>query len=259
MKSFFNLYKTVYCSALWIIIFLCCSSFAFAQRAIPEHAGVWVHDEAKVLSENAVQQLEHLLKRHRDSTSNQIAVYIIPTLAGEDIDDYSVQVFQKWKLGQKGKDNGVLFLVAIEDRKVRIEVGYGLEGVLTDLQSSRINRNEVAPRFRGGDYQGGVIAGVIAIMQTIEGEYVNDNPQANKKRKGRSPLFTVLLILGVIIFLSRRNGGRGGRGGGYWSSGGGWMGPMIGGGFGSSSGSWGSGGDFGGGGFSGGGGSSDSW
>ncbi|HYF67118.1 MAG TPA: TPM domain-containing protein [Ohtaekwangia sp.] len=246
----------LYRKAFWIFLFISLPMFSMAQRTIPEHGGVWVHDEAKVLSPQTVQQLERLLKHDRDSTSNQIAVYIIPSLEGEDIDDYTFRVFEKWKLGQKGKDNGVLFLIAIQDRKMRIESGMGLEGVLTDLQSSRINRNEVAPHFRNGDYEKGVVAGVIAIMQTIKGEYVNDNPQPQKKKRKNKSIFTVLLILAVIIFLSRRRGGGGG--GGYWSSGGGWIGPM-GGGFGSSGGSWGSGGDFGGGGFSGGGGSSDSW
>lgn len=247
----------LYRKAFWIFLFICLPIVSMAQRNIPEHGAVWVHDEAKVLSPQTIQQLERVLKQDRDSTSNQIAVYIIPSLEGEEIDDYTFRVFEKWKLGQKGKDNGVLFLIAIQDRKMRIESGMGLEGVLTDLQSSRINRNEVAPHFRNGDYEKGVVAGVIAIMQTIKGEYVNDNPQPQKKKRKNKSIFTVLLTLAVIIFLSRRRGGGGG--GGYWSSGGGWIGPIGGGGFGSSGGSWGSGGDFGGGGFSGGGGSSDSW
>jgi uncharacterized protein len=244
----------------FIFLFLLLPSLLFAQRAIPEHGGVWVRDEANVLSPQTVSQLEYYLKAHRDSTSNQIAVYVIPSLNGEDIDDYAVQVFKKWELGQKGKDNGVLLLISIQDRLVRTEVGYGLEGVLTDLMSSRINRNEIARHFRTGDYDGGVSAGVSAIIQVIKGEYVNDEPVSGKRTKKRSPLFTVIMIFLLIIFLSRRRGGRGG-GGGYWSSGGGFIGPLGGGGFGSSSGSWGSssGGDFGGGGFSGGGGSSDSW
>lgn len=240
-----------------ILIFLLIPLGGYAQRAIPAHDGVWVRDEANILSDQTVQQLEYTLKKHRDSTSNQIAVYIIQNLEGEDIDDYALRVFEQWKLGQKGKDNGVLLLIALQDRLVRIEVGYGLEGVLTDLQSSRINRNEIAPYFRRGDYDGGVKAGVAAIIQSIHGEYVNDNPTPRRKSKKGSPVYTVLLILMVILFLARRRGGGGG-GGGYWS-GRGWGGPVIGGGFGSSSGSWDSGADFGGGGFSGGGGSSDSW
>jgi uncharacterized protein len=117
------------------------SHFAFAQRAVPDHGGVWVHDEANVLSPATKAQLEALLKAERDSTSNQIAVLIVPSLEGEDIDGYGIRVADAWKLGTKKNDNGVLLLVALQDKKVRIEVGQGLEGVLTDALSSRINRN----------------------------------------------------------------------------------------------------------------------
>jgi uncharacterized protein len=226
-----------------------------AQRDIPEHGGQWVHDEANLLSPQTIQQLEAFLKHHRDSTSNQIAIYTINSLEGEDIDNYAFKVAEHWKLGQESKDNGVLLLISKEDRLISIQVGKGLEGALTDLESSRINRNVIAPLFRAGDYDAGIRAGVSAIVQAIQGEYVNDEPPKKKKRKN-SPLFTVFLVLLIIVFLARRRGGGGG--GGYWSSGGGWI-PPIGGGFGSSSGSWGSGPDFGGGGGFGGGGSSDSW
>lgn len=241
-----------------LFLLLVLPQVSYSQRAIPEQTGEWVVDDANVLSAQTKQELEYFLKQHRDSTSNQIAVYIIPSLEGEEINDYGFKVFSKWKLGQQGKDNGVLLLISLQDRQVRMEVGKGLEGVLTDLASSRINRNELAPHFRKQDYDTGVKAAVVAIVQVIKGEYTNDNPTPRRKSgKRNSPLFTILMIIAIIIFISRRRGGGGG--GGYWSSGGGWIGPM--GGFGSSSGSWGGGGgaDFGGGGFSGGGGSSDSW
>ena len=245
--------------ALFLLLVL--SSFlAFSQRKVPEHGGTWVRDEANVLSPGAVGELNAILKAHRDSTSDQIAVYIIPSLDGDDIDDYSNRVFKEWKLGQADKDNGVLFLISVRDKLMRIEVGQGLEGVLTDAQSSRINRNQVAPHFRVGDYDGGVIQGVGAIMQTIAGTYVNeDPPQQQQRRSGkRSPLSYVIILIFILIAAFRRKGGGGG-GGGYVARG--MMGGMMmGGGFGRSSGSWGGGGgDFGGGGFSGGGGSSDSW
>lgn len=228
-----------------------------AQRAIPPHGGYWVHDEAHVLSSSTVAELEAILKAERDSTSNQIAILIIPSLDGEILEEYAIKVaHQEWKLGEKEKDNGVLLLISINDRKVRIESGYGLEGTLTDALSSRINRNEIAPHFREGNYDAGVKAGVIAIIQAIKGEYKNDNPIVNKKRsKKGSPWITIIIIIIIVIFASRRKGG-GGRGG-YWSSGGGFIGGFGGG----SGGSWGGsgGGSFGGGGGFGGGGSSDSW
>jgi len=216
-----------------------------------------VHDEANILSSSTRSLLESILKRDRDSTSNQIAVLTIPSLEGQSLEEYSLQVSEKWKLGKADKDNGVLLLIVVNDRDIRIEVGYGLEGVLTDALSSRINRNEIAPYFRQGNYDEGVKAGVIAIIDAIKGEYKNDDPPQKRKSSRRSPLGTLLILIIIIIIASRR--GRGGRGGGgYWSSGSGWVGPM--GGFGGNSGSWGSGGgDFGGGGGFGGGGSSDSW
>lgn len=239
------------------LLFLFTTLVSQAQLAIPEHGGRWVHDEAHILSAQTVAEIESMLKYERDSTSNQIAVLIVPSLEGESFEDLSLRVAEKWGLGKKQKDNGVLFIIAVQDRQMRIEVGEGLEGVLTDALSSRINRNQVGPHFKRGDYDTGVKAGVLAIIQAIKGEYVNDDPAPSKKSRRSSPLVTLLLVVIAIIIISRRR--RGGGGGGYWSSGGGFMGPI--GGFGGSSGSWGSGGgsDYGGGGSFGGGGSSDSW
>ena len=238
---------------VFFLLLVATSFLVHAQRAIPSHNAVWVHDEANVLSASAKAQMEALLQAHRDSTSTQIAVLIVPSLEGEDIDGYSVRVFEAWKLGQKGKDNGVLFLIAMQERQMRIEVGYGLEGVLTDALSSRINRNEVAPYFREGNYEAGIQAGVAAIIKAVAGEYKNDNP-APRKRGKKSSWSTIIFIILLVILMSRRNRGGGGAGG-YWTAA--MMGSMLGGGRGSSGGSW--DGDFGGGGFSGGGGSSDSW
>src|SRR6188474_383520 len=116
-----------------------CLAFATvlsAQKSVPEHGGHWVHDYASILSPQAVGQLEALLKAERDSTSNQIAVLIVKNLEGGDIDEYANRVFndKNWKLGDEKKDNGVLFLIAMEERQMRIEVGAGLEGVLTDAR-----------------------------------------------------------------------------------------------------------------------------
>lgn len=243
-------FKIKFVFRLAIVSFLLIGSLqSFAQRAVPDHAGVWVHDEANVLSPSTKAQLEAVLKAERDSTSNQIAILVIPSLEGDDIDSYGIRVAEGWKLGTKDNDNGVLLLIAIKDRKVRIDVGQGLEGVLTDAMSSRINRNEIAPRFRQGDYDGGVKAGVVAIIQTIKGQYVNTDPP-QRKRGGRSPWLTVIFIIVLLIIMSRK---RGGGIGGYWAAG-----TLLGGGGGSDD-SWSSGSDYGGGGSFGGGGSSDSW
>jgi uncharacterized protein len=252
MRSFTSVFNSV----VFLLAVLFSITAGAQQLTVPDQGGRLVHDQANVLSANDLALLEHILRAEEDSTSNQIAVLIVPSLEGDDIDAYANRVFNTWKLGKEKKDNGVLFLIAIQDRKMRIEPGAGLEGVLTDLQASRINRNQVAPHFRQGDYAGGIKAAVIGIIQTIKGEYTNDEPV---KRRGKKPTswVSLLVILIFIIIASRRGGG--GRGG--YMSRGGWILPMGGGfggggggsGYGGSSGSW------GGGGFSGGGGSSDSW
>ena len=237
---------------VFIFLFLL-PSLIWAQRSIPEHNGQWVHDEAHVLSPGTIVDIERILKAERDSTTNQIAILIIPSTDGEILEEYSMKVAEKWKIGRKDRDNGVLWLISIGDRTSRIEVGEGLEGVLTDVMASRINRNEVIPHFRQGDYDGGVKAGLMAIIKTIKGEYVNTDPP--QRKRSRSPYTTLIVIILIVIFAMSRRGGGGG-GGGLWI-----LGSLLGSGMGRSSGSWNSGGgsDYGGGGSFGGGGSSDSW
>jgi uncharacterized protein len=240
---------------LILIILFSAYSVAHAQLAIPELWGTRIHDEAKVLSGPFIAQLEQILKSHEDSTSNQIAVLIVPSLEGEVMEEYTLKVSEKWKLGQEKTDNGVLLFIAIGDRKARIEVGEGLEGPLPDAVCAQIIRNELAPYFRQDNYEGGVLASVNAIIKAIAGEYHAEQVPVQKRRtRGGSALTTIIILIIIIVISSLRN--RGGRGGGFY--GGGWYG----GGFGrSGGGSWGGGGggfSGGGGGFSGGG-SSGSW
>jgi uncharacterized protein len=182
------------------ILFFCVASFvADAQRAIPELWGVRVHDEAGVLSSSKIQQLETQLKQHEDSTSNQIAILIIPSLDGEVLEEYSLKVAEKWQLGTKEKDNGVLLLIAVDDRKMRIEVGYGLEGPLPDITCNQIIRNEIAPEFRRNDYDAGVQAGIDAITRAIAGEYVVDDGSLVGEE---IPWFVGLFVFGVLGLFS---------------------------------------------------------
>src|SRR5688572_9154570 len=157
----------------WVLpalAFLINVNIAFSQRAVPPLANKRVHDEAQVLSSHTVEQLEIQLKQYEDSTSNQIAILIINSLEGDVIEEYSIRVaHNEWKLGQSKNDNGVLLLIATDDRKMRIEVGYGLEGVLTDVLCNRIIRNEMAPNFRRGDYDAGVLLAINAIVRAIGG------------------------------------------------------------------------------------------
>jgi uncharacterized protein len=238
-----------------IIHFLFCFFFTLplvGQIKVPDYAGRRVHDLAGVLSPSTIAQLEQVLMAEKDSTTNQIAVLIVPSLDGEDIDGFGIRVGEAWKLGTEKNDNGVILIIAVNDRKIRIEVGQGLEGRLTDALSSRINRNEIIPYIKKGDYDTGVAVGVSAIIQAIKGEYVNTDPPKRKRGGGRgaSPL-TIIVIIIIIALLSRRGGGGIG---GYWAAGT-LLGGGGGGGFGGSSSSW----DSGGGGSFGGGGSSDSW
>ncbi|HYF67119.1 MAG TPA: TPM domain-containing protein [Ohtaekwangia sp.] len=173
----------------------------FAQRAVPPLWGHSVHDEAHVLSASAIDALEVMLKQHEDSTSNQIAVLIIPSLDGEVLEEFSLRVaHDEWKLGQKDKDNGVLLLIAVEDRKMRIEVGEGLEGVLPDVITSRIIRNEIAPHFRSQNYEQGVTAGVDAIIQAIGGEYVQDQDGAGLGEVSAELSWKEKLLMGAFVF-----------------------------------------------------------
>jgi uncharacterized protein len=185
---------------IYLLLFLLTlSSVGLAQREIPELWGVRVHDEAKALSAQTVQQLEQQLKLHEDSTSNQIAILIISSLEGEAIEDYAIRVAGKWQLGQKGKDNGILLLIAIDDRKMRIEVGYGLEGVLPDAVCNQIIRNEMAPNFRRGDYDAGVQAAVNAIVAAVGGEYIADSGDGEiAPLTGKEQALIGLFVIGIL-------------------------------------------------------------
>jgi uncharacterized protein len=212
-----------------------------------------VNDHANVLSESEKAGLESILKRFEAETTNQVVLLVIPSLEGDSLEDFSIRVAEAWKVGQKGRDNGVIFLVAIEDRKARIEVGYGLEGTLTDAQSGRILRNLVFPAFRQGAYPSGIQAGVVGILQTIQGEFPSQAArQMAPTRQARARASGLLLPLLFFLLLFSR-GGRffllGGLLGGMWGGRGGGMGRGgFGGGFGGFSGG---GGGFGGGGASG--------
>ncbi len=128
-----------------------------------------VVDNAEILSPSARDRICGAAKAHEDKTSDQIAVLTLPTLDGESVEGYATRVFESWKLGQKGKDNGVLVVVVPKDRKMRIEVGYGLEGTLPDVAAARIIRNVMTPAFKASDYDKGVGDGVAAIVAQLEG------------------------------------------------------------------------------------------
>jgi len=129
-----------------------------------------VVDNAEILKPETRERIGTVAKAHEDRTTDQIAVLTVPTLGGESVEEFANRVFAAWKLGQKGKDNGVLVVVAPQDRKLRIEVGYGLEGSLTDVAASRIIRNVMTPAFKSGDFDRGIADGVAAIVAQLEGQ-----------------------------------------------------------------------------------------
>lgn len=160
--------------------FLCLScipALLCAQVPVPYLTGRIV-DQAGVLSVPARDRISSMLKAHEDASGNQIAVLTVPTLDRESVEDYAVRVFEDWKLGRKDEDNGVLVVIVPPEKRLRIEVGYGLEGTLTDTASSRIIRDLMTPRFREGNYDVGVEAGVTGILQILEGRQPRD-PEAD--------------------------------------------------------------------------------
>jgi uncharacterized protein len=158
-------------------------------------------DNAHLLPEPLVKTLSDDLAAHEARTGNQVALLTLPSLEGEPLEEFSHRVATTWKLGHKGTDNGVLVLVVPGDRKVRIEVGYGLEGTLTDAKSSRIIREEMVPRFKDGDFPGGITAGVKAVLGTIEGTYTP--PERKVDRTGSTGdsmwgIFFVAIVVGML-------------------------------------------------------------
>jgi uncharacterized protein len=216
-----------------------------------------VVDGANVLSPAAERRLTAQLEAHEKATTNQIVVATFDSLQGEAIESFGYQLGRAWGIGQEGKDNGVLLIVAPIDHKVRIEVGYGLEGDLPDVIGANIIQTKILPRFREGDFDGGVTAGVDAIVAALGGEYIFDQVRRERGRD-RSGSFPFGLIWIVVVFLLFGFGRRRGRrfGGGLLA--GAVLGSVLSGG-GRGGGGFGGGGFGGGGGGFGGGGASGSW
>ncbi len=259
--------------ALLLLPLLLAAGPALAAPEFPALTGRVV-DEAGLLSAAAEGRLERQLEAHEAQTSNQVVVVTLPSLQGYSIERFGVELGRHWQIGQAGRDNGALLIVAPKERKLRIEVGYGLEGELTDILSRAIIENEITPRFKRGNYEAGISAGVEAMLQAIAGSY--KAPARKTSRRSSSDEIIVITAFGgflflflLIFFLNYKYGAAPGQGrrkkhldedGQTWTyydadrrSGSGWGG-FGGGGFGG-----GGGGFSGGGGSFGGGGSSGSW
>jgi len=240
-------------TSLLFLIFFVMGTFSFAANKWPAPQG-YVNDLANVISADQSQTLEAFLTEVEQKTGAQIAVVTTPSVEGADIDGAAVDLFKTWGIGKKGKDDGILILASIQDHRVRIEVGYGLEAVITDGQSGSIIRQYMTPYFKQGDYGQGLTQGAAAVAQLIAaGEGVTlDGQVAQPVSSGNGGYGTLIeIIIFVLFFLltSILRGRRGFYGGSFY--GGGWGG----GGFGGGGGGF---GGFGGGG-SGGGGASGGW
>lgn len=255
--------------ALGLLLFCLLAFFASGTLAqtYPALTGRVV-DGANLLKPEERAALEAKLKAHEDKTSDQVVVATVPSLGGREIEDYANGLYRAWKLGTADKNNGALLLVAPTERKVRIEVGYGLEGALTDALTGTIIRVAIAPRFKQGDFAGGIAAGADAILSILTGDAAEWNRKGGVVRTddAGSIDWVTILVVGILLIIVLRGvmRERHGTGTPYRSRGGGWIVPTSGwGGGGWSSGSgggFGGGGGFsGGGGSSGGGGASGSW
>ncbi len=231
-------------------------AFAIAQTPIPAAPSRWVTDTANFMSGQAAQSLDSRLQAYERSTGHQLIVFIGMTTGNAPIDDWAVRAFETWKVGRKGIDDGLVLFIMSADRRLRFEVGYGLEGQVPDAIASRIINEVIVPRIQAGDRDGAVNAGMEAVMGVIGGQSL---PPERARRNARPLTLAELLVYAIIGFLiliffvthpslavfllanflsSGRRGDRGDWGGGGWGGGGGFGGGGGRSGGGGASGSW---------------------
>ena len=248
---------------LWLTF---CCALAQAKEVIPPAPKNHFNDYAGVISSAAAAQLNNELAQFERDSGNQFVVAIYPKMQSDSsVDDYAVRVFRSWGVGTKEKNNGIVLFIFIQDHKLFIQTGYGLEGALPDALCKRIVEDEIVPQFKQGDFNGGVTAGVHAVIAATKGEYKGSGRTVAEQRRGNGeqsiwPFVLMALFIGVpilIAFSTMRRGysiNSGGYSGGFWTGGGG------GGGWSSGGGGFDGGGSFsGGGGSTGGGGAGGSW
>jgi uncharacterized protein len=250
-------------SALLILLLILASSAIAAEPKFPQLTGRVV-DDAGVLSASTQSKLTDMLDAHESATGEQVVVVTLDSLQGYTIEDYGYQLGRNWGIGQKGKNTGAILIVAPKEHKVRIEVGYGLEGTLTDATSRTIIETDILPSFKRGDFNAGVMAGTVSIIKVLRGNQViepgdesNEAPEGNTQAANWMILIALILWVSLVIILDRlgssgqvirRMGRVIGPGTNYGGYGGGFGGGGSGGGGGGFSGG---GGSFGGGGASG--------
>jgi uncharacterized protein len=180
-------------------------SLAYSSPGTPSG---FVNDYANIFTADQKSNLENTIRAFNASTTNEIAVVTIKSLQGDYIENYAVQLFKEWGIGTKKSDNGVLLLIALDDRKMRIEVGYGLEGALPDSVAAKIIRDDLTPQFKNADYYGGVTLAIGNIMKATQGEYVSKEESLNPDSIYsflETFVFFVVIILQVFVSLLARS------------------------------------------------------
>src|SRR6202165_3058371 len=188
--------------ASFLALLLCWAFAAFADVAVPPLVGRVV-DQTGTLSSGEIASLQQTLRDFETRKGSQVAVLIVPTTAPETIEQYSLRVAEAWKIGRRKIDDGALLVVAKDDRKLRIEVGYGLEGALNDITAKRIIDEIITPKFRNGDFAGGISAGVARIIRVIDGEKLPELVPAQRPSPGSFSSIDPLnpfLIIPVLLF-----------------------------------------------------------
>lgn len=233
--------------AAWIIAGICVALASDAAEVMPPAPRQYFNDYAGAVTPAVAGRLNLELEAFEKATSNQIVVAIFPRMQSDSsIEDYTLRVAHSWKVGQRGRDNGAGLFVFVQDRAMYLQVGYGLEGALPDATARQIIDNEIKPRLRAGDFDGGMTAGVDAILAATRGEYKGGGLTVRGREEALQAWIFFLILLIIFIAFSRRRGtvysgsGRSSWGGGWYvGSGGGWSG---GGGFRGGGGSFGGGG-----------------
>jgi uncharacterized protein len=196
-----------------IILFaglLLCVCSVFAQE-LPPKSNTIVTDFTNTLSADEKQRLESKLVAFNDSSSTQIAVVIVHSIGQYDVNEYAQKLGRAWGVGQKDKNNGIMVLVAKDDRKLSIQTGYGVEGALPDIITQQIRVNDMNPRFKEGDFYGGLDAGTDDIIKYTKGEYKADKKVQQGKDKGSPVGFIIIIVVFILIIVFRNRGGGGGQ------------------------------------------------
>ncbi len=188
-------------TALLVAGLFLCFAVPLAALEVPKLAGR-VNDTANMLNPQTKADIESMLAQFEKTDSTQIVLLTIPSLDGETLEVFSMQVAEAWKIGQKGSDNGAVLLVARDERKIRIEVGYGLEGRLTDLLAGRIISREIVPRFKEGRFDEGIRDGIVAMIAAVKGEYTAKDT-APQNNQANDPYGLIFLLIFAFSFIGR--------------------------------------------------------